>query len=265
MKINTFRLRETKQKLSARLEKYRELKKQRGMTLLEIIIVLGIIGTIAAGVVILAQRAFDSKAISDLVTNTNTMRTAIKQVYGPTGNYPALTGNNSINNVLGLNDTTISTDTNTVIGQLVGLGKLSPSEARNNISGDFYLAAAAKIGTGGTGGTGGTATAVGKGYYINVNGLNQQQCRNVLLQIGNQWDYVQVIQGEDSGKYVNAGGTDGLNLAGTVVTNTTITAGSGTAILRSLNATDGNQQIDPELALKACADNSGNGIILGSR
>ncbi|ECD3889156.1 type II secretion system protein, partial [Salmonella enterica subsp. enterica serovar Poona] len=33
------------------------LKKQRGMTLLEIIIVLGIIGTIAAGVVILAQRA----------------------------------------------------------------------------------------------------------------------------------------------------------------------------------------------------------------
>ncbi|EFR6322850.1 type II secretion system protein, partial [Salmonella enterica] len=48
-------------------DKYKEIKQQRGMTLLEIIIVLGIIGTIAAGVVILAQRAFDSRAISDLV------------------------------------------------------------------------------------------------------------------------------------------------------------------------------------------------------
>lgn len=36
---------------------YRELKKQKGVTLLEIIIVLGIIGIIAAGVVVLAQRA----------------------------------------------------------------------------------------------------------------------------------------------------------------------------------------------------------------
>ncbi|MEZ2757351.1 type II secretion system protein [Providencia vermicola] len=58
------------------------------MTLLEIIIVLGIIGTIAAGVVVLAQRAFDSRAISDVVSNTNTVRVAMKDAYQRAAGYP---------------------------------------------------------------------------------------------------------------------------------------------------------------------------------
>lgn len=255
MKINTFRLRETKQKLAARLDKYRELKKQRGMTLLEIIIVLGIIGTIAAGVVILAQRAFDSKAISDLVTNTNTIRTAVKQVYGPTGNYPSV-DTAGANAVLQLDDAKIMTDTTTTIGQLVGLGKLSPSEARNNISGDFYLVGGAKIGTDTAGGGTTPATKAGKGYYINVNGLDQQQCRNIVLQMGNQWDFVEVVSGEEAGKY----SAPDVDLAAKI----------SATVLRSLIATDnkatnGNQPITPETALAACANNSGNGLILGSR
>lgn len=260
MKINLVCLQNTKRNLIVRVNKYHTLKKQRGMTLLEIIIVLGIIGTIAAGVVILAQRAFDSKAISDLVTNTNTIRTAVKQVYGPTGVYPAIGGKNTEASVLALDDAKVASDTDTTIGQLVGLGKLSPSEARNNISGDFYLIGAATIGTtGGTGGTGGTA--VGKGYFINVNGLDQQQCRNLLIQMGNQWDYVKVVQGEEAGKY---DATATYNLAAP------ISSDQGSAVLRSLVATDdtatnGNQQITPEKALTACANNSGNGLILGSR
>lgn len=60
---------------------YRELKKQKGVTLLEIIIVLGIIGIIAAGVVILAQRAFTSQDISDLTDNTNSVRVAMTEAY----------------------------------------------------------------------------------------------------------------------------------------------------------------------------------------
>lgn len=261
-------LRDIRKRFMAQPEKYLNLKKQRGMTLLEIIIVLGIIGTIAAGVVILAQRAFDSKAISDLVTNTNTIRTAVKQVYGPTGTYPAATGANGDAAVLALNDATIVTDTATTIGQLVGLGKLSPTEARNNISGDFYVIGGASIGTtgGGGGGGGGAATPVGKGYFVNINGLDQQQCRNVLLQIGNQWDYVKVIDGEDAGKYATP---TTVNLADTVVASTA-TPAAGNAVLRSLvatttPATNGNQPITPERALAACANNSGNGILLGSR
>lgn len=69
--------------LAEKMKNFKLLKKQRGMTLLEIIIVLGIIGTIAAGVVVLAQRAFDSRAISDVVTNTNTVRVAMKDAYQP--------------------------------------------------------------------------------------------------------------------------------------------------------------------------------------
>ncbi|EDL9821068.1 pilus assembly protein [Salmonella enterica subsp. enterica serovar Infantis] len=263
--MKTISLRDIRKRFMAQPEKYLNLKKQRGMTLLEIIIVLGIIGTIAAGVVILAQRAYDSKAISDLVTNTNTIRTAVKQVYGPTGTYPAATGANGDAAVLALNDATIATDTATTIGQLVGLGKLSPSEARNNISGDFYVIGGGSIGTTGGGG-GGTATPVGKGYFVNINGLDQQQCRNVLLQIGNQWDYVKVINGEDAGRYATPTTVD---LAETVVASTG-TPTAGDAVLRSLAATttpetNGNQPITPERALAACANNAGNGVLLGSR
>lgn len=78
-----------KMKLLKKVSKYHEVKNQRGMTLLEIIIVLGIVGTIAAGVVVLAQRAFDSRAISDLVSNTNSIRIAAKEAYQRAPGYPA--------------------------------------------------------------------------------------------------------------------------------------------------------------------------------
>lgn len=74
---------------------YRELKKQKGVTLLEIIIVLGIIGIIAAGVVILAQRAFTSQDISDLTDNTNSVRVAMTEAYKDSAEYPARADSNS--------------------------------------------------------------------------------------------------------------------------------------------------------------------------
>ncbi|EMY1467408.1 type II secretion system protein, partial [Salmonella enterica] len=138
-------------------DKYKEIKQQRGMTLLEIIIVLGIIGTIAAGVVILAQRAFDSRAISDLVSNTNTVRIAVKDAYQREGNYPAA----NTAQVIGYDADSIkdSTASTTIIARLVQLGKISVDEARNGISNDYLN-------------IGGAITSVGattdKGFVIEI-------------------------------------------------------------------------------------------------
>ncbi|EJF0075447.1 type IV pilus major pilin [Salmonella enterica] len=246
----------------AQPEKYLNLKKQRGMTLLEIIIVLGIIGTIAAGVVILAQRAYDSKAMTDLTTNINTIRTAMKDAYGSTGIYPLPAGTDTA----ALNDQTINETAGqaTPIGKLIALGKLSADEAKNNISNDFISTGAGDI----------SANGVQKGYFIEINGLNQQQCRNILLQAGNSFDYVQVTDDAPAGTYHY--NNTSVNLVDTLTGVTPAVPGAdathpgtpailtGSGVFRSL-ATGGNTQITADGVITACSDNSSNSVVLGSR
>lgn len=253
--MNTLKMAEIRKKLSEKLKRYRALKKQRGMTLLEIIIVLGVIGTIAAGVVVLAQRAYDSKAMTDLVTNTNTIRTAIKETYGPTGIYP----DEQVAGTLALTDATINNVAGAdipPIAQLVQLGKLSTSEAKNNISSNYFNIGNAHVGTAGAGAG---ATAIGdRAYFIEVNGLDQKQCRNIMLQVGNQWDYVEVHNtAGSSGAYASG---DHLNLQAAAVAG-----GNGAGgVVRSL-ANTGNVLITPALANGFCSDSAANSLVLGSR
>ncbi|ELD4018712.1 prepilin-type N-terminal cleavage/methylation domain-containing protein [Salmonella enterica] len=247
MKINTGRLRDVKQKLSNRLDKYRELKKQRGMTLLEIIIVLGIIGVIAAGVVILAQRAYDTKAMTDLANNANTIRTAVKDAYGPSGAYPAANTANTI--AMTTANYTTTDSLTTPVGKLMALGKLSVDEAQNNISGNFINVGQGQIGA-----------KTDAGYFIELNGLNAKQCRNLLNQMANNWDYVQVIDTEPAGTYTQT--SVKLDAPATpIVAGTPITTG----VFRSLDSATGAQTITPDMAVSACSDNSSNALLLGSR
>ncbi|EHI7918695.1 type IV pilus major pilin [Salmonella enterica] len=246
----------------AQPEKYLNLKKQRGMTLLEIIIVLGIIGTIAAGVVILAQRAYDSKAMTDLTTNINTIRTAMKDAYGSTGIYPLPAGTATAQ----LNDQTINEAAGqaTPIGKLIALGKLSRDEAKNNISNDFISAGAGDI----------SANGVQKGYFLEINGLTQQQCRNILLQAGNSFDYVEVTNDAPAGSYHYNATPVALNGALTGVTAAVPGADAahpgtpalltGSGIFRSLVA-DGNTLITADGVITACNDDASNSVVLGSR
>lgn len=259
--MKTICLRDIRKRFMAQPEKYLNLKKQRGMTLLEIIIVLGIIGTIAAGVVILAQRAYDSKAMTDLTNNINTVRTAMKDAYGSTGIYPLPAGNATA----ALNDQTITEAAGqaTPIGKLIALGKLSTDEAKNNISNDFFSVGGANLSNNG----------IQKGYFIEINGLNQQQCRNVLLQAGNSFDYVQTTDGGPAGTYSVDAAPVALDTALSGVTPATAGTGgnpgtpailTGAGIFRSL-ATDGNTQITADGVITACTNDSNNSIILGSR
>ncbi|EAR5683933.1 type IV pilus major pilin [Salmonella enterica] len=228
-------------------DKYQEIKKQRGMTLLEIIIVLGIIGTIAAGVVILAQRAFDSRAVSDLVSNTNTVRIAVKDAYQRQGNYPAA----NTTEVLGYDADTIkdSATSQTIIARLVQLGKISTDEARNGISNDYLNIGGAITSAGAT---------TDKGFVIEINGLDQSQCRNVISQVGNNWDYVATVSAP-AGSYT----VDGNNFDMTTAAVASPT--TATAVLRSLDTTTGSQTITPAMTAAVCSNDSSNGVILGSR
>ncbi|EGF9691626.1 type IV pilus major pilin [Salmonella enterica] len=254
-------LRDIRTRFMAQPEKYLNVKKQRGMTLLEIIIVLGIIGTIAAGVVILAQRAYDSKAMTDLTTNINTIRTAMKDAYGETGIYPLPAGTATA----GLNDQTITQTAGQAvpIGKLIALGKLSTDEAKNNISNDFINAGSGDI----------SAAAVRKGFFIEINGLSQQQCRNILLQAGNNFDYVEVTNNAPAGAYHYDAASVNLhqNLSGVTpaapgkagaLGTPAILTGSG--VFRSLVA-NGNTQITADGVITACTDDSNNSVVLGSR
>ncbi|EGQ9845875.1 type IV pilus major pilin [Vibrio cholerae] len=228
------------QRAQAAFAQYKEAKKQRGMTLLEVIIVLGIIGTIAAGVVVLAQRAFDSRTVSEVVQATNTIRVAIKDAYQNNGSYPQYIDALSLNN-----ETILSSDNKSATATLVKLGKVSTSEMRNKISGDFY-------------GIGGGLTTkdqtAPKGYVIEVNGLTAEQCRSILTQVGNNWDYVEVSNAP-AGSYTLASRATGVDM----------TVATSANILRTLNA-QGVKNITPDQIVGTCSNGgASNSIILGSR
>ncbi|EKF9125215.1 type IV pilus major pilin [Vibrio cholerae] len=227
------------QRAQAAFAQYKEAKKQRGMTLLEVIIVLGIIGTIAAGVVVLAQRAFDSRTVSEVVQNTNTIRVAIKDAYASTGVYP------QYSSPLNLTNETILTADAGATTTLVKLGKVSSAEMRNKISGDFYA-----IGAGKTSAAQTDTTA--KGYVIEVNGLTSEQCRSILSQVGNNWDYVQVAQAAAGAYSITQTALD-------------MTVNTSNDILRTLGA-GGVKNIEPTAIVNTCSnDGATNSIILGSR
>lgn len=233
-------------KLKQKANMYAELKKQRGMSLLEIIIVLGIIGVMAAGVVILAQRAFAAQDITDIVSNTNTVRTSTVDAFSNDGEYPAGAS------VTSLTATDIKTGTSlAIVSTLVKMGKISPAEVRNGISGDYYYMAGLPIAT-----SGGTTPVAGKrkGFALVINGLDQGQCRNILSQLGNEWDYVEVI---DAPAGIDP--TLPATLSGAAAPLTTATP---TAVLKSfINPIS----ITSATVAFACADNSTNGIVLGSK
>lgn len=241
-------LRDIRKRFMAQPEKYLNLKKQRGMTLLEIIIVLGIIGTIAAGVVILAQRAFDTKAMTDLANNANTVRTAVKDAYGPSGNYPKADTANTI--AMTTSNYTSADSLKAPVGKLIALGKLSVDEAQNSISGNFISIGPGKIGA-----------KDNAGYFIELNGLSAQQCRGLLNQMANNWDFVEVLDDAPAASY---GATTSVQLdaAATAIAEGTA---SPTGIFRSLDSTTGAAILSPDQVVMVCSDNNSNGLILGSR
>lgn len=201
-------------------------RRQRGMSLLEVIIGLGVIGTNTAEVAVLAQRAMDAHEVTELVTSINTIRFAMKETFQRDGIYPAYIS------PLTLTPDTLKTTTDAIaVSQLVRLGKISPDEVHNNISGDFIGIGRANITT--------VGSTIPKGFAMELNGLNQKQCRSILEQVGNLWDYVAVG--------TSGSGTYSLTYNGVNMTD----ASDGVAIIRSLGA-DGQEYLNSGKILKTC-------------
>jgi len=219
--------------------KLQEMRKQRGVTLLEIIIVLGIIGVIAAGVVILAQRAFTTQDLSDIQNNANSIRTSMVEAFKDEGSYPAS------DTIVGLTKSTISTATSDApIVTLVKLGKISPDESFNGVSNDAFQMGNAKIDN---------SSSQNKAFVLAVNGLETEECRNLISLMGNQWDYVEALKA-DAGAGKDIASLDGKDLS---------VAKSG-AILKTLIS--GEIKTSDITATDVCdGDGAINGVIFGSK
>lgn len=218
---------------------YHELKKQKGVTLLEIIIVLGIIGIIAAGVVILAQRAFAAQDTTSVSDSTNTIRTAMTDVYRNTG-YPKTAAEYANTTTVAPGALATSTLNNPII-VLAKMGKLSSREALNVYSKEPFQLLPASIG--------GTNTT-GKGFVVVVTGMNSEECRALATQVSGDWDFVESRAAMPAGKAVTysvidmsiaPSGTIGKTLASSVLNPSFITT------------------------TMCAAAGSNNGLLLGSR
>ncbi|HAT8012169.1 type IV pilus major pilin [Citrobacter rodentium NBRC 105723 = DSM 16636] len=227
--------------VARKVAKLKEMKKQRGVTLLEIIIVLGIIGVIAAGVVILAQRAFTAQDLSAVQDDLTSVRTAMNEAYKDQAEYPAQTDSILTLSKSTIGDTTVSNAS--PIATLVRLGKISADEAFNGFSNDAFQIANAQTDS---------SSSQKKGFVVMVNGLASEECRNLISQMGNQWDYVEAVN------------TNAAAGSEPTITGKDFSVGKSGAILKTLTS----GEIAPaDIVADGVCDGQGsvNGVIFGSK
>ncbi|EMK6845399.1 type IV pilus major pilin, partial [Vibrio cholerae] len=141
---------------------------QEGMTLLEVIIVLGIMGVVSAGVVTLAQRAIDSQNMTKAAQNLNTIQVSLTQTYRSLGNYPT---------------TPDAAAAAALTSGLVSLGKISADEAKNPFTGTNLNIWSFPRNAAGN-----------KAFAISVDGLTQAQCKTLVTSVGDMFPYINVQQ-----------------------------------------------------------------------
>lgn len=145
----------------------RLLQKQKGMTLLEVIIVLGIMGVIAAGVVVLAQRAIDNQNITKLNQALNTIQTAMISTYRSKRSYPEV-----------LTDDARSIQ---LANGLVAMGKLTKEDLLNPFTGEALQIF-----------TTSNNTMPNRAFAIKVANLSQNQCTAIISGGSDLFGFIQV-------------------------------------------------------------------------
>ncbi len=148
---------------------FKSLKKNKGMTLLEVIIVLGIMGVIAAGVVVLAQRAIDSQNATKLANALNSAQTAMVSTYRSKKSYPSI-------------GTDTASSENLKAG-LLAMGKLSEEDLINPFNGEQLMIFTAA-----------NNTKPNRGFAIKVGGLTKDQCSTIISNSSDLFSFVQVSE-----------------------------------------------------------------------
>ena len=220
-------------------------KIKKGMSLLEIIIVLGIIGTIAAGVVVLAQRALDNKAIADLNSNINSVRMATLEAFRTSGYGQGDTS--KLLTAAELRDpvkvtAAVPTD---MRAQLITIGALSADELISPIDQTpLFIQNVEKV-------TAIASATKGVMFSLSVPGLSVKQCASILVDQGASWDFAEVVS------Y-----TPGTPAVMATVPNTPVAISAETGVfsgklVRSLDAKTGSTIVSPLVAATACETASG--------
>ena len=189
--------------------------------------------------VILAQRAFTAQDLSDIQNNANSIRTSMTEAFKDEGQYPE-----DVGGIVGLTKSTIAASAlDTPIVTLVKLGKISPDESFNGISNDAFQITSARLDD---------TTSQNKAFLLVVNGLETEECRNLISEMGNQWDYVEAL---------SAGASAGTTVA---LTDRNLSGATSTTVLKTMTS--------PEIAAAAIVNDavcSGagavNGVIFGSK
>ncbi len=140
----------------------------KGMTLLEVIIVLGIMGVIAAGVVVLAQRAIDNQNLMKLSNALNSTQTALVSTYRVKSSYPQVT--------------TPAASTQ-LKDALIAMGKLSIEDTKNSFNGEPLNIFSVK-----------SNKKDNKAFVIEVKGLTHQQCSSVVNNSVDLFPFIEVVE-----------------------------------------------------------------------
>ncbi len=136
-----------------------KMKKQAGVALLEMLIVIGIIGLLTAGVVVLSTSTFSSLDELKVVNNMSTVKTKLQKVFKQQGNYAGLSNATSVD-------------------------FLADNDLANPYGVNIQLATA--VTNGQTDG----------GFTMSVGGLSEASCVNVMSTLdGNSFDFVGLITG----------------------------------------------------------------------
>lgn len=160
--------------LNFKKKKLNKKQLQEGMSLLEIIIVLGIMGVISAGVVVLAQRALDAQSVAKLTQNLNTIQVATVQTFrGAATGYPKAE--------VGKADPFTAELDGSVIETLVSLGRVSLEEVQNPLSGGFVKVINMKRGA-----------EEGKAFGVVVEDVDSEQCKKIVMDNMGSFPYISV-------------------------------------------------------------------------
>lgn len=155
------------------------MKKQKGMTLLEIIIALGIIGVVSAGVVVLAQRAIDAQNMTKATQAANTAQIAMTQTYRNLGKYPASTDRAGAIEVA---------------NGLLGLGRVAEDDVKNAFTGEIIpIYAFDRLNADDN-----------KAFALAYEGLSLDQCRQLVTNTVEMFPYIEVQAGATSAKPATA-------------------------------------------------------------
>ena len=150
----------------------KKTKNQKGMTLLEVIITLGIFGVISVGVLRLTRVAVESNNMGSLIESLNSLRFNGIQTYRSAGRYPTWDANFP-------NATTLA---------LIKLGKVSQKDGINPFNNDIIPFIT----------FGKTNTRDRKAFALAVENLTQNECKALITKTADTFSYIAVEPQENA-------------------------------------------------------------------